>query len=486
MVCVIKAMKNLSTILFLLLAWAGLAACSDDDSFTTASTHQLTFSQDTLSLGTVFSTVPSAARSFWVYNRSGDGLRCTSVRLENGGSSGFRVNVDGQYLSAQQGYAVSDVEIRNKDSVRVFVELTSKNNNSIDPQRLTDNLVFTLESGVEQKVNLNAYSWDATILCDLRISHDSTITCSQKPIIIYGGLQVDSAAKLTVEPGVTLYFHGNAGIHVHGTLNCEGTAAKPITFRGDRIDHMFDYLPYDNVPGQWQGVHFYASSYENVLDHVDIHSAFDGVVADSSDVNRLKLTMDGSTVHNCQGWGLWSKSNYIVLSNSLISNTLKDCLHLEGGRAEINGCTLAQFYPFVADRGMAINATADAPMLGLNIINSLITGYADDEMLISPGDSTRTFNYQFDHCIIRTPKITTADSVHFTHVTYEDPKDTVSYGYKHFKLFDTDNLRYDFSLDSVSAAIDKADPATALPVDHNGAQRDGRPDIGAFEFLKKQ
>lgn len=56
-------------------------SCSDDDSFTTSSNNLLTFSVDTIRMDTVFSKVPTSRRSLWVYNKSGDGIRCTSVRL---------------------------------------------------------------------------------------------------------------------------------------------------------------------------------------------------------------------------------------------------------------------------------------------------------------------------------------------------------------------------------------------------------------------
>ncbi|MDO4933559.1 MAG: right-handed parallel beta-helix repeat-containing protein, partial [Prevotella sp.] len=52
-----------------------LAACSDDDSFTTNPSARLTFSRDTVSLDTIFSTVPTSTYTFWVYNNNGDGLR---------------------------------------------------------------------------------------------------------------------------------------------------------------------------------------------------------------------------------------------------------------------------------------------------------------------------------------------------------------------------------------------------------------------------
>ena len=50
-------------------------------------------------------------RSFWVYNRNDAGLRCTSVRLERGNQSGFRVNVRGEYLGAEVGYQTNNIEL---------------------------------------------------------------------------------------------------------------------------------------------------------------------------------------------------------------------------------------------------------------------------------------------------------------------------------------------------------------------------------------
>ena len=44
----------------------------------------------------------------------------------------------------------------------MFVELTSNVTFTDKPKELNDNLVFTLESGRQQKVVLNAFSWDAT------------------------------------------------------------------------------------------------------------------------------------------------------------------------------------------------------------------------------------------------------------------------------------------------------------------------------------
>ena len=132
-----------------ILAWlfclAAIFSCSDDDSFTSSPNNRLVFSSDTVSLDTVFSQVPTATKTFWVYNRSGDGIRCANVRLERGNQTGFRVNVDGAFLGSSSGFLVNDVEVRNKDSIRVFVELTSPMNNKVEPTLLEDNLIFSLD-----------------------------------------------------------------------------------------------------------------------------------------------------------------------------------------------------------------------------------------------------------------------------------------------------------------------------------------------------
>lgn len=464
-----------------------ISSCDDEDSFTVSPSNILTFSVDTVRLDTVFSTVPSSTRSFWVYNKSGDGLRCNSVRLEHGNQNGFRVNVDGVYLSPTSGYQVNDIEIRNKDSIRVFVELTSPTNNNGSPRKIEDNLVFALESGVQQKVNLNAYSWDADLMRNVRIYEDATIGNTSKPIVIYGGLTVAENATLTVAPGTTLYFHGDAGIDVQGRLVCAGTAENNVVLRGDRLDRMFDYLPYDNVSGQWQGLRFHETSYDNRISYTDIHSTFDGVVVDSSDVSKPTLTLEYSSIYNCQGTALSVTNSNVELRNTLLANTLNDCLYVDGGIVNMNNCTLAQFYPFDANRGVALRfSSLKYPLHQLTCRNSLITGYSQDELSAVHEDvEGNIFNFDFSNSIIRTPKIMTDDSLHFVNVVYEEYTDTVKAGAKHFRKIDIDNQRYDFSLDSISPAIDKADVLTAEPLDITGSRRDDAPDIGAYEYKKE-
>ena len=357
----------------------------------------LTFSTDTLRIDTVFSTVPSSTRSFWVYNKSGDGLRCKSVWLEGGNQHGFRVNVDGVYLSPEQGYKADGIEVRNGDSIRVFVEVTTANTNIIDPKRIEDNLVFVLESGREQKVALEAWSWDANLMRNVTVSEDMTLSPG-KPLVIYGMMTVEEGATLNIAPGTTVYFHGDAGINVKGKLMCKGSQSAGIVLRGDRLDRMFDYLPYDRMSGQWRGIRFEETSYGNELDFVDIHGAFDGVLVDSSDVTRQTLAIRNSTIHNCQGNALGVVNSNVFVENCQLTNALGNCLSVDGGNVTVNSSTIAQFYPFDALRASALDFSGFThPLVSFKMKNSIVTGYSDDEMMgLKPADgSENAFNYDF-------------------------------------------------------------------------------------------
>lgn len=489
-------MKKIFIVLCTIALLASNVACTDDDTFSTSSSDLLTFSVDTVDMDTVFSTVPTSTRTFWVYNKSGNGIRCTNVRLANGNQTGFRVNVDGEYLSPTYGYQVQNVEIRKQDSIRVFVELTSPVNGVDGPQLLEDNLIFTLESGVEQKVNLNAHTWDATLMRDFVVSKDTTIDGTRKPIVIYGGMKVDSMVTLKIAAGTTLYFHGDAGIDVYGRLLAEGTAEANVVLRGDRTDWMFDYLPYDMVSGQWQGIKFHESSYDNVISFTDIHSTFDGVVCDSSDVSRTKLQLDNSTIHNCQGYGLKSVNSKVEAENCQITNTLNDCVAVYGGDVVLRHCTLAQFYPFDSNRGVALSYAnhyedMPLPLERMDCLNSIVTGYGDDMVM---GDTIANhgsvaFNYRFVNSLLRTQR--TENDKNIIDVIWEDVSDKtdsvdVAEGEDNFRLVDIDMQRYDFHLDSLSLAIGKASKDYALPYDRDGNVRDDAPDIGCYEYFKEE
>ena len=477
--CVSRCLNGLS--LFLLLSMSVCVGCTDDEHFTNDPSARLTFSEDTIRFDTVFATVPTATHTFWVYNKSNAGIRLSTVLLEGGNQNGFRVNVDGSYLGPSSGFQLNDVEIREGDSLRVFVELTSPTMSS-DFSNLKDQLIFRHASGAEQRVILTATAWQATILNNYHVTGDEVMT-GEKPIIIRGGLTVDAGATLTLMAGTTLYFHSDAGLHVYGTLRSVGTPDHNVVMRGDRLDNMFDYLPYDGVSGQWRGIYIYEGSYDNVIRYTDIHSTMDGVTVKSSDDSRCALTLDASTIHNCQGHGLKTMNAKVVIDNCQLTNTLGDCLHVEGGNVSVNNTTMAQFYPFDSARGSALYFDNISP-LQFTCRNSIITGYADDVLQGSQISEEHAFVYSFAYCLIRTPKPSEEQLIHFTEVMFEDVEDSEKGGMYNFMKIDIDSLRYDFQLSDSTIAIDAADAVTALSTDRLGVSRGAKPDLGCFEKQK--
>lgn len=417
-----------------------LTACTDNDSFSTAVGNRLTFSEDTISFDTLFSTVPSVTQAFWVHNNSADGVRIQTVRLERGTQSGYRVNVDGTYLNP----VGTDFEVRKGDSLLVFVEVTTRETHTEQPQLVEDNLLFTLESGAEQRVNLRTWSWDAQKVTSLVVSRDTVIE-SAVPLIVYGdGIRVEEGAKLTLR-NTDLYFHDGAGIDVYGWMEASG-----CLFRGDRLDRMFDYLPYDRVAGQWRGIRLACHQPENVNSLVDseIRNAVDALVCDST-----SLHMVNTIVHNSSGAGVQARHSTLRLSYCQLSNTMGDCLLLEGCDADVANCTLAQFYPFSANRGAALRFGTAVLPLTLTCNSTLVTGYEDD-VVMGEGhtDSPVSCEYFFKDCILRTDSVD--DPERFADIIWETPNDSVQ-GKKHFKTFDEENLYYDFTIDSISPAFER-------------------------------
>jgi hypothetical protein len=264
--------------------------------------------------------------------------------------------------------------------------------------------------------------------------------------VIYGDFTVAEGAHLTIR-NTTLYFHDASGMNVYGTLltdNC--------TMRGDRLDRMFSYLPYDRVPGQWKGVRLYESSRDNVLINTQIRNSYEGLVCDSAaiDSTSFRLLMQQCVVHNTQGNAVQLTNTHARLENCQLSNAQGDCLHIDGGIVEISYCTLAQFYPFTGGRGAALYITNHHPLLALSCVGSILTGYDDDVLMGNRiGDET-PFNFTFSQCLLRTPA--DDDTDHFNDIIWESPKDSIQ-GKAHFIKIDEDNLDYDFHLDSLSTAV---------------------------------
>lgn len=114
-------------------------------------------------------------------------------------------------------------------------------------------------------------------------------------------------------------------------------------------------------------------------------------------------------------------------------------------------CTLAQFYPFSGDCGVALRFTnyhedKDYPLLLLDCRNTLVTGYADDEVMGEARREEVNFGYIFSDCILRTPEDNSnTASETFVNVMWEK-SDMEVQGADNFLRVDADLQYYDFHL----------------------------------------
>lgn len=495
-------LKLFLSVLITGLITCSIYSCSDDDDFSTSNSDTLTFESDTIRFDTLFTTIGSSTKRFKVFNTNNKGIRISSVQLASGGESGFRINVDGH-----SGSVINDVEILKKDSIFIFAEATPKLQNSNTPVYIKDELQFTLESGKTQKIILEAYGQDAIFLQAPIVESDTTWT-NEKPYIIYDSLIVKNDATLTIPAGTTICFHSGAYMGVYGQVICNGTTDEPITFRGDRTDRIFSYLPYDRTDALWGGIILHPESKNNLFDNVDIHSGSYGIYCPVSTGDDFKFYIQNSMIHNVSGDGLRCYYCQGQVLNSQISNSGGNCVSLMGGAYNFVHTTLAQFYPWDGDHGTALylsNVENDTiyPIEQANFYNCIVTGRSTDEIIGNRIENNNvSFNVLFDRCLVNM-KLTGNEgedikkmfetSINETGNTKGWSKnedgtysDEIIWGKKNFKLIDDENFIYNFELSEQSKArlLGSSEYVKYCPTDRNGIQRPSEtPDAGCYQFM---
>ena len=461
------------------------AACDDSEGFSSSPEYRLTFSADTVSLDTLFTTVTSATAYFMVYNNTSAGIRA-DVRLAGGDSSPFRLNVDGE-----GGSYMSGLEIEPGDSLFCFVTANLPDSGNPELFTVRDSVAFILESGVVQFVRLDACGRNARFLHGMRILTDTVFT-SDYPYIIYDSLWVAGGATLGLLPGTELYFHKGAGLVVEGKLIAEGTLEHPVLMRGDRIDRLFSNLPYDLLSEQWEGVRLRSGSFGNSFTFCDIHGGEFGIRADSSREDRLKFSMVSSTVHNVAGNGIETTGARISVANSQLTNAGGHCVSITGGYAEFNFCTIASFpLWWLGESAVSLNNISDGvtwPLFDAGFRNCIITGRQGEAITGVLTDSIEGYpSGSVDRYSVSNSLVMTSDTLNprFRNVVFERAGDERAGAANFRDRTVADTYRSVFMLDSLSLARGISDTVSVQfwQEDLNGVPRPARgADAGCFQF----
>ena len=456
---------------------------SDDPSL------RLTFSTDTLSFDTVFTEQGSATLQLMVYNRNANALCIDRIWLEDG--EAFRVNVDGE----PDLDLATNITINGKDSLFVFVRVSDEygKTGSNDAVLIEDLLHFHLKSGATQDVLLEAYGQDAIRIghkgCGRTEKDDFTFTAT-KPYIIFDTLIV--GGTLTFDAGSRLYMHAGACIYALGDVTANGTVDHPVTLRGDRLDRLFDSVPYAYAGGSWNGLYLQTETPRTYsFSYVDILSGNVGLYCMSTCTSTLPtILMDGCRIHNHTLYGLVLLNTDALVTNTEISNCASYCVYCSGGEHTFVHSTIASYFGYTniriqqvaKDDAAAVfidNLTKTEPFTTTSFYNSIITGYLSNQLVVA----TPLDRYYPGAFVGNYLKTDTLPVPHAQNNVYWQKTDTAQvfvndyYRYKEY-------IYYNFHLDSLSPAIGIGDSIAALPypTDRDGYNRAfTRPDAGCYQ-----
>ena len=489
-----------------LLLLASFLACNDEESYSSSPQDLLSFSTDTVRFDTILSTVNTPFKAFMVYNKNSKPLLISSVRLKNSGQSGFKINVNGS-----SGSSFENVEVRAKDSLYVFVDIKSDMSMDNQPVLITDYIEF-VTNNVRQEVVLEVYNQDVVIWKGQTLFSDSILD-NQLPYLVYDSLVIEEGVSVGIKAGTTFYMHQHAEIIVKGTLNITGTPENPVTIRGDRMDEMLADVPYNLIPGQWGGIRFTSTSFNNIFENAHIRNGNYGLNLEVSEPIEPKLTMKNVVLTNAKGILINSVNCKLIAENCEFSNSKGALLNLIGGHYNFTHCTMANYYYSDVQLGLGSSNNETVilsnsyfnekteefeyyPVEQATFYNSIIWGskYNTSSKISIQAKPESFVSYYFQNCLIPNADAANDDVTNTDTIpTVVDCLFNVDPKFKDSNPLTDDNKKYefiyDFRIDFLSPARNVANPdiARLIPLDINGLNRfsDEGPDMGGYECYKE-
>lgn len=514
----INMMKRIIYFLFTICILMFWSSCRKDFDFAPSSGN-LGFSKDTIYLDTIFSNIGSSTYNLKVYNRSDDDISIPTVRLSQGESSNYRLNVDGL-----PGKEFQNVELLANDSLFIFVETTA------DIQALAQNsLEFLYTDAIEfdsgtqlQKVELVTLIKDAvfiypdrdnttgiieTLTFDVdgdgvddettlqgRFLEDSELTfTNEKPYVIYGYAAVDEGDVLTIEAGARVHFHANSGLLVtnNASLKVNGALSpdqdlleNEVIFEGDRLEPLFA-----DVPGQWGTIWLYNGSVDNDINYATIKNGTVGILSEGNQNDSDdKLTITNSQIYNSSNFGILGRASSISAENVVINASGQSSFAgTLGGRYNFTHCTLANYWNnsfrqfpsvflnnYVTDQNNMNNGND----LFARFNNCIIFGNDNPEIGFD-NITSNLFDFKFTNCLIRFQDTSGNFSNDANYLISDTDlyEDCIFNGDPDFKL-PFENM---LMIGADSAANGEASDDFIIPTDILGETRTSPADLGAYK-----
>lgn len=493
---------QLNRLLFLIGILITVCACRSDFE-TVSSKGDLVFSQDTIFLDTVFSTIGSSTFQLKVYNKSNQDISIPSIQLGKGLSSKYRMTVDG--MSGNQGKLFQDVTLLAKDSLYIFIETTASAADANPTDFLyTDQIQFGSGANL-QKVELVTLVKDAVLLFPQRLSNGGKETIpvgnktvegfylddtelhftNQKAYIIYGYAGVPSGKIAIFDAGAKVYFHANSGLMVGNTasLQINGRSSSTsqmeneVIFQGDRLQS-----DYANVPGQWETVWIDQGANNNTINHLTIKNASIGLLIQNN--NGTSTNIKNTQIYNSAHFGIAAQNGKINAENVVINTAGEAALSCTyGGNYTFTHCTFNNNWNSSKQMAVSLSNFKLGAVPETNALskasfnNCIIYGAYTNELELSKKTGA-AFEYQFNNCLIKMDAKAggtnplyqfTNDPAHYNAILLnQDPKFQSS-------------AKNKLNIDATSAAFAKGNASYLIPFDISGTTRTLPPDLGAYQ-----
>lgn len=424
----------------------------------------LTVSTDTIQFDTLLTDTLSLTRRFRVYNPNKQAVAINSIRLGKGNTTGYQIVVNGK-----NGPEVNDQVLFGGDSLMVLVSIDIDAQDQNNPYLVKDSVIVDWNGNLGH-VKLIAWGQDANyyrnrIICD-------EVWTADRPYVIQNAVIVDSLCTLTVMPGTEIYLDNGAAFFVQGTLKILGDSTDRVTIRNTRFDE--NYL---EAPGQWDAIYFLEGSKDNEIHYADIENGSVGLRVGSPDPDTdFDLVVSHTSIRHMFTAGILAFSSDIYGYNVEIYNVSNYLVgNFAGGNYRYEHCTFTNSPSFFisdepsvqfSDNIVLDNGETLVDDLTISLINNIVWGGGKEELLINNGGGT-TISLVLESNIIR------------SEAEIPDNYTSLESNFPGFK----DSFAFDYRLDSLAFAQDKASPI-GIETDLNGVLRDDAPDIGAYERKK--
>lgn len=427
---------------------------------------RLTYSTDTVTFDTLFSTVGSITKRFKIYNPNEQAIQLNQLSLGSGSQSSYALTVNGVKEKTFQNQT-----IYGKDSLLVLVEVSIDPSNQDLPFLVKDSVEIEYNSRAEN-IKLVAWGQDAIFINNEAIPCNTTWT-KERPYVIYDSAWVSQGCQLLVEAGAKIYIDNNALLTIAGSILVQGTPEEKVEISDTRLDPK-----YDEAPGQWGSLFFFPGSTGNIIDHTTIKNGTTGIIMaiNLNNGDGAELQINNTSIQHMSESGIAAYAGTLEAYNLEIFHCQNQLIGgFGGGNYSLNHCTFSNEPNDFTREGASVGFTnylefSDGSQLinelSLQLTNSIIWGREEEELAFDIS-SAGIVSMKVERNIIRSSDESWSNLNNF--ISQDD----------NYPGFYNPSF-YDYQIDSLSNA---RDAALTSPVTHDilGTPRDAMPDIGAYE-----